>query len=89
MTPEDEKVFDEQFDKLLADCPKEVREIYEARRADLKKMVDKVGLDIKATDDMLRKRLGPFYPFMVLQGDEIVIPQIRPGTSGDSLGKRG
>ena len=70
---EDEKVFDEQLDKILAQVPKEVRDMYEAKRAELKKLADNVQLSIKATDDMLRQRLGPLYPFVVPQGDEIPV----------------
>jgi hypothetical protein len=77
MKPEDEKVFDEQLDKMLAGCPKEVRDIYEAKRAELKKLTNEVRLGMKATDDMLRHRLGPLYPFIVPQGSEIEIPIIR------------
>jgi hypothetical protein len=80
MKPEDEKVFDEQFDKMLAGCSKEVRDIVESQRTDLKKMCDEVALDIKTTDDFMRRRLGALYPFMFPYADEKEVPiyRIRP-----------
>jgi hypothetical protein len=81
MKPEDEKAFDENFDKLLAGCSQEVRDLLEEHRADYKRVCDEVDRGIKATDDMLKARLGPLYYFMVPQGKEIPLYQIRPRES--------
>jgi hypothetical protein len=84
MKAEDAKVFDEQFDKLLAGCTKEVREILEPQREELKALANKLALDIKATDDMLRRRLGPWYPFVFPYADKDEVPfyDIRPKKRG-------
>ncbi len=80
MKPEDEIVFDEQFDKLLSSCSKEVREIMEPKRVELKTLTDKIQQDIKATDDMLRHHLGTLYPwyFPYANKREIPLYPIRP-----------
>jgi hypothetical protein len=75
---EDEKIFDEQFDKLLASSSNEVRAILEPKRGEFKLLTDQVQQDIKTTDNMLRKRLGWMYPFIVPQGDSVPLFTTRP-----------
>jgi hypothetical protein len=78
MKPEEEKTFDKQFDQLLSTCSPEIRHIFESRREEYKYLVDQAQVGYKASDDMLKNRLGPLYPFLVPQGKEIRFEMLRP-----------